>query len=115
MSGYPAPILLAPPDGQVIEGQSTVLLTWVSVGVLADDEWYVLRLRVPGDAEQPEGVWTKTTSWRVPTGLRPSDDANEESLGWQVIVMRLVRTLPDGSREAELLSPLSEMRAFYWR
>jgi len=115
IGGYPAPTLLAPPDGQVIENQDVVLLTWASVGVLADDEWYVLRLRVPGDAEQPEGVWTKTTSWRVPADLRPSGDAAGEPLSWQVVVMRLIETLPDGSRQAEILSPLSEMRAFYWR
>lgn len=114
-SGYPAPLLLTPPDGQVIKDQDTVLLTWASVGALADDEWYVLRLRLPGDAEQPEGVWTKTTSWRAPADLRPSEDAAEQPLNWQVIVMRLVETLPDGSRKTEVLSPLSEMRTFYWR
>jgi LysM repeat protein len=113
--GYPAPTLLTPPDGQVIENQNTVLLTWASVGVLRDDEWYVLRLRVPGDLEQPEDVQTKITSWRVPSDLRPTGDAAEEVLSWQVVVMRLFDTSPDGSRQAEGLSPASEMRTFYWR
>jgi LysM repeat protein len=115
MSGYSAPILLTPADGQVVANQDTALLTWASVGILADDEWYVLHLRVPGDAEQLEPVWTKTTSWRVPADLRSSDDAIEESFNWQVGIMRLISTSPDGFRQTESLSPLSEMRVFYWR
>jgi LysM repeat protein len=114
ISGYPAPVLLTPPDGQIIEDQDTVLLNWASVGVLADDEWYVLRLRVPGDTEQPKEVWTKTTSWRVPGDLRPPEDAAETPLHWQVVVVRLVETLPDGSRQTEMQSPLSQVRTFYW-
>ena len=114
ISGYPAPIPLTPPDGQVIENQDTVLLIWTSVGMLAKDEWYVLRLRVPGDAEQSKSVRTKTTSWRLPADLRPSGDATEEPFGWQVVVTRLVETLPNGSPQTEGLSPLSEMRTFYW-
>lgn len=115
ISGYPAPALLTPPDGQTIEGQDTVLLSWASVGVLADDEWYVLHLRLPGDVEQPPGVWAKTTSWRVPGDLRPSEEAANEPIHWQVVVTRLVETHPDGTRKTEILSQLSEMRTFYWR
>jgi murein DD-endopeptidase MepM/ murein hydrolase activator NlpD len=114
-SGYPAPVLLTPPDGQVVEEEETVLLSWASVGVLADDEWYVLRLRLPGDAEQPEGVWMRATSWRVSSDLRPSKDAAGYPIHWQVVVVRLVETRPDGSRQTDILSPLSEMRTFYWR
>jgi len=113
-SGYPAPVLLTPPDGQVIEGEETVLLSWASVGVLADDEWYVLRLRLPGDVEQPEGVWTRATSWRMSSELRPSKDAAEDPIHWQVVVVRVVETRRDGSRQTEILSPLSEMRTLYW-
>lgn len=113
--GYPAPVLLTPPDGQVVEGEDAVLLTWASVGVLADDEWYVLRLRAPGDVEQPEEVWTRVPSWRVPADLRPAQGTVEEPFRWQVAVVRLVETLPDGSRRAEAQSPPSEMRSFYWR
>jgi LysM repeat protein len=115
LAGYLAPALLAPPDGQVIEGGDAVLLTWASVGVLADDEWYVLRLGVPGDVAQPEAVWVKTTGWRAPADLRPAQDVAEEPFEWQVVVVRLVETLPDGSRRTEPQSPLSETRTFYWR
>ncbi|MFZ5916119.1 MAG: LysM peptidoglycan-binding domain-containing protein [Chloroflexota bacterium] len=114
-SGFPAPSLLTPPDGQVILNQSTVLLSWASVGVLADDEWYVVRLRLPGEIEQPEGQWLKTTSWRLPADMRPVGLAAEEPIYWQVLVVRLLATLPDGSHETEILSPLSDMRTVYWR
>ncbi len=115
MSGYPAPVLLTPPDGQAVEGSDPVLLTWASVGVLTNDEWYALRLRVPGEAAQSEVFLTQTTAWRVPVELRPAEDGVEEPFEWQVSVVRLIRTLPDGSPQTEALSSPSERRTFYWR
>ncbi|MGB9593807.1 MAG: LysM peptidoglycan-binding domain-containing protein, partial [Anaerolineae bacterium] len=42
---YPAPALLWPPDGTVFRGESAVVLVqWASVGLLAADEWYVVRV-----------------------------------------------------------------------
>lgn len=113
--GYPRPVLLTPPDGEVIENGDTVLLTWASVGVLAEDEWYVVRLRLPGDVEQSEGEWVKATSWRVPVELHPAEEDAGEAIFWQVVVARRGETSSDGAPRVDLLSPLSEMRTFYWR
>jgi hypothetical protein len=115
ISGYPAPILLAPPDGQVIVNQDSVLLTWASVGRLADDEWYVVRLRLPSNTEPTEPAWTRTTSWRISADLRPSGSAIDEPFEWQVGVVRLVSPSSDDSRQIESLSPPSDTRAFYWQ
>ena len=108
-------MLLTPPDGHVVEDKDTVLLTWTSVGVLADDEWYVLQVRVPGSVERVEEAWTKTTSWRMPETQRPSGDAAEDPIGWQVAVVRLVEASTDSPARIEARSPPSDTRTFYWR
>jgi hypothetical protein len=113
---YPAPALLAPADGQVFRGQDAVIvLSWASVGILAEDEWYVLKLRGETEAvaQAPE-VWTKTTSWRVPADLHPPADAESHRLRWDVTVARQTDTRPDGTPEGVHISPLSATRSFYW-
>jgi len=113
---YPAPALLAPADGQVFrEIDEIIVLNWASVGILAEDEWYVLRLRYEAEgAAQPPGVWTKTTSWRVPADLYPSADVESHLLRWDVTVMRQTHTGPDGTPEGVVISPVSATRSFYW-
>lgn len=113
---YPAPALLAPADGQVFQGADEVIvLSWVSVGILTEDEWYVVRLRyeAPG-AVQPPDVWTKTTSWRAPADLYPPADVEPRLLHWNVIVMRQTGTGPDGTPQGVDVSPVSATRGFYW-
>ena len=113
---YPAPALLAPADGQVFrEIDEIIVLNWASVGILAEDEWYVLKLRYEAEgAAQPPGVWTKTTSWRVPADLYPSADVGSRLLHWDVTVMRQTHTGPDGTPEGVVISPVSATRSFYW-
>jgi len=131
---YPAPALLAPADGRVFrEIDEIIVLNWASVGILAEDEWYVLRLRYEAEgaaqppgvwtktlryeaegAAQPPGVWTKTTSWRVPADLYPSADVESRLLRWDVTVMRQTHTGPDGTPEGVVISPVSTTRSFYW-
>jgi len=113
---YPAPALLAPADGQVFRGGGeAIVLNWVSVGILADDEWYVLGLRYETEgAAQPPDVWTKTTSWRVPADLYPPADIEPRLLRWDVTVIRQTRTGPDGTPEGFDISPVSATRSFYW-
>jgi hypothetical protein len=80
------------------------------VGILAEDEWYVVRLwRSEGDT-QPVIAWTKATSWRVPQSMYPGDDGSYYFL-WQVNVMRR----PLGAQTGVAISPSSEIRQFDWR
>ncbi len=94
---------------------AVIVLNWVSVGILAEDEWYVLRLRYEAEvAAQPPSVWTKTTSWRVPADIYPSPDVEPRLLRWDVAVMRQTGTGPDGTAEGVDISPVSDTRGFYW-
>ena len=113
---YPAPALLAPADGQVFRGvDAVIVLNWASVGILAEDEWYVLRLRYEAQgAAQPPSVWTKTTSWRVSADLYPPSDVEPRLLHWDVTVMRQTGAGPGGTPEGVAISPVSSTRSFYW-
>jgi hypothetical protein len=114
---YPAPVLLAPANGQVFRGTGqVVVLTWASVGILAKDEWYVVSLRYEAEGiDQPPNAWTKTTSWRVPADAYPSsDDVASRLLRWDVIIKRQTHTGPDGTPEGVDMSPVSLTRSFYW-
>jgi LysM repeat protein len=113
---YPAPSLLAPADGQVFQGMDTVIvLNWASVGILAEDEWYVLRLRYEAEgAAQLPNVWTKATSWRVPADLYLPSDVEDRLVYWDVTVMRQTHTTPDGTPGGVDISLASDTRGFYW-
>ena len=67
--GMPVPV--GPTDGGLIAGSGDLLLTWTSVGVLSEDEWYVVTL-VDSDAsvEPIPPHWTKSTNWRLPSDYR---------------------------------------------
>jgi LysM repeat protein len=113
--GWPGPLLLGPAEGAQYEGEVPILLRWASVGVLAEDEWYVVRVwSVSGDGGSSYSAWTKATSWRVPPEARPSDSAAAHLLRWQVVVVRSKGLLSDGRHDAEAVSPMSEVRTFSW-
>ncbi|MEA3406665.1 MAG: LysM peptidoglycan-binding domain-containing protein [Chloroflexota bacterium] len=107
---YRQPQLLAPPDGSMVEGQDEgVVLNWTSVGVLAEDEWYMLCLWPP-EEEEPLVVWTKTTSWRVPTEMYPGEGVLD-AIDWQVTIA--VRQ--DEEANGVPISLPSEQYTFLWR
>ncbi|MGQ9491832.1 MAG: LysM peptidoglycan-binding domain-containing protein [Anaerolineae bacterium] len=104
-----APILLSPPDGSVLAGQSEVMLNWLAVGTLAADEWYVVTL-LAGDNRRPAAIWwTKATTWRLPGELRGASRAGVD-FTWRVQVRK---GSPDQPGPAA--SPSSAERRFTWR
>jgi LysM repeat protein len=113
----PAPALLAPPDGTAFEGADTViLLNWASVGILEEEEWYVVRVRRSGNvAEQLPPVWTKATSWRLPADLYVTGLAEPQRFYWQVTVMRKTAVAEDGTWTGEQISPSGVVRTFTWK
>jgi len=117
---WPAPSLLSPANGAIIAGAAQPMLRWAAVGLLAENEWYVVRLW-PEDTRlpRPPAYWTKGTSWRVGIEWGPPEGAQGRRYLWQVIVVRAEERIPDrvkgGSRRAtDATSPASAIRSFIW-
>lgn len=114
---FRAPALLTPPEGSLLTGAGDALLTWTSVGLLAENEWYVVTLTIGGDdgLEAPftkprvPPYWTKGTSWRLPAEYRLPGPAATE-FAWQVQVLTGSPERPEGPA-----SPPSMTRHFTWR
>ena len=104
-------------ENSLLTGNGDVLLTWTSVGLLAEDEWYVVTLTIGGDdgVEAPltkprvAPYWTKSTSWRLPADYRLPGPAATE-FAWQVQVFSGSPDRPDGP-----VSQASTPRHFVWR
>ncbi|MCS7220507.1 MAG: LysM peptidoglycan-binding domain-containing protein [Anaerolineae bacterium] len=111
---WPAPPLLSPANGAVIASVGEPLLRWAAVGLLDQDEWYVVRLW-PADPNlpSPPTYWTKGTSWRVGSEWRPSEVRYGRRYLWQVVVLR-AHGEGASRRVIEATSPLSEIRSFTW-
>jgi len=109
--------LLAPADEAVFEGPGAfILLNWASVGILDEDEWYVVRLRwTDSEEEQAHFFWTKTTSWRVPARLYVSGSDQAQRWRWRVLVVRQTGVTENGIRLGEPIRPESDARVLYWR
>ncbi|NOZ27254.1 MAG: LysM peptidoglycan-binding domain-containing protein [Chloroflexi bacterium] len=111
---WPAPFLLGPPDEALIASTASPVLRWAAVGLLDEDEWYIVRIwpqdpRLP----RPPAYWTKGTSWRVGAEWRPPDTSGERRYFWQVIVVRAEGEGAD-RHATEATSPMSATRSFIW-
>ncbi len=113
----PAPALLAPPDGAAFEeAEASILMNWTSIGILAQDEWYVLRVRRAGPiAQQLPAVWTKATSWRLPASYYLEGLQEPQQFFWHVVIMRQTGTAESGTRIGEMVSPETPIRILTWK
>jgi len=109
--------LLAPANGASFERQDAAIrLIWASVGILDDDEWYVVRLRRgDGDEKDVSLYWTKATSFRVPASLYVPDATQAQRWRWRVLVMRHTGKDEEGNWLGEEIRPASLTRVFYWK
>ena len=111
---YPAPSLLSPIDGELVDGTARLLvLQWASVGVLAENEWYEVKLELAGGGDFSASHVTRTTAWRVPTPLLASAGAGERVFRWQVHVVKERQVGEEDGAYAWAGSP-SAVRAFTW-
>ena len=111
---YVEPRLIGPTNETTVLREEAVLFRWISVDVLAPNEWYVLLIYPNGNAAQPiPSVWTKSTSYRLDTEFapKPGEVAN---YAWQISVVR-VSTDANGQMILEAASPPSEVRRFIWQ
>jgi hypothetical protein len=60
-------------------------------------------------------VWTKTTSWRVPTDLYVAGLDEPQRFTWQVTVMQKTGEDEDGTWRGNLISPQGVIRTFTWK
>jgi LysM repeat protein len=109
-SPYAAPPLLQPPDDAVLEGETPVLLQWAAVSLLAENEWYELRLWQPGGGVVSTTVRTRATAWRVPAELLAKAETDAPRMRWRV---RVVRELSGPVFEAA--GDVSPTRSFVWQ
>ncbi len=109
--------LLAPANEVTFEGPNAViLLNWASVGILDENEWYVVRLRwTDSEEEQPLYFWTKATSWRVPANLYISGADQAQRWRWRVLVVRRTGIAENGMWIGDEFRPSSDARVFYWK
>jgi len=105
---YALPDLLIPTDGQVVDG-STLLLNWTSTGLLAEDEFYVVKLIWPNSTTTE--YWTKSSSWRISKDQRPAGGL----IIWTVTIMRQTGTSPDGTPIGKTLTLPGKVHTFEWR
>ncbi|MEZ4658927.1 MAG: LysM peptidoglycan-binding domain-containing protein [Caldilineaceae bacterium] len=111
---YIEPRLTGPPDDAVLSREEAVLLRWLSVDILAPNEWYVLQIiSADGNAPNIPPVWTKTTSYRLPVELAPAA-GESATYDWQVSVIR-VKSSANQTPELEATSPPSQPRTFTWQ
>lgn len=111
---YVEPRLMGPSNEEVVLREEAVLFRWISVDVLAPNEWYVLLIYPSGNASQPiPSVWTKATSYRLGPEFAP-DAGQSAAYAWQISVVR-VKTDNNGQMILEAASPPSEVRRFTWQ
>ncbi|NLE77332.1 MAG: LysM peptidoglycan-binding domain-containing protein [Chloroflexi bacterium] len=118
---FPAPALLWPTDGFALPAGSPATLNWNAVGLLADDEWYLVRVT----PQEPPGAPTlealvKETSWHLPDDLIPQDGQPRQRFRWQVLVVRTAGLTPgsitaqSGPPSYEVISASGASRVFAW-
>jgi LysM repeat protein len=108
---YQQPMLLAPVNGATFENENaSILLNWISVGILTNEEWYQVRIWNNDTQKAPLIYYTKATSWRPPVGFYTSDNA-PYTIRWQVVVVGSVKA----DSTYDVISPLSTIYSFYWR
>jgi LysM repeat protein len=112
--GYDAPVVTSPQEGAAIsETEDVVTLQWLSVGVLKDDEWYVVQVQPTGAITVPV-FEVKATSIKLTRSI--FDGQTERSFAWWVQVKQLVNVdAQTGERIYNVMSQPSEVRHFTWR
>ena len=111
---YAEPRLIGPPNDGTVALTEAALLRWISVDVLADNEWYVLLVYpIDGAAHSLPSIWTKATSYRLETDLAPAA-GETATYAWQVSVVR-VKPGVNNQYALEAASLTSELRSFTWR
>lgn len=99
------PRAIAPPQDANVSA-SSIRLQWLSVGVLAAGEVYLVQLS--DESGEVHNAVTRETSLMLPASLAPTDGATRE-LSWTVSVAR-----PDSRDVYQIVSGYPQPRRFRW-
>lgn len=111
---WPAPQLMTPLDGDRLTGE--VLLQWLSVGSLAEDEVYVVRI-VPQGQSRARALYTAvtgSTSLRVPQDWLKLQARRSDTFAWTVQIARDARAIAGQEGGLIATSPISTPKRFEW-
>jgi LysM repeat protein len=115
---YAAPVPLSPADGATISGDRALTFQWTAVGVLAEDEFYVLSVSADGDDDADGSTHAynagKDTHFRLDAS--PVNSDGPVSYRWYVLVVRGSGCGPGSPAATQpcAVSPPSAARVFIW-
>lgn len=111
---YAAPQLVGPTNGVVLSRSEPILLRWTSVDILAENEYYVLRiLPDAGETQTLPLIWTKSNSYRLMVEFAPPEGKSAQ-YSWRVSVVR-INLNSGGQRILEAASPNSTVHFLTWQ
>lgn len=110
------PTLLYPPDAAVVtDAESAVLLQWVAVQNLADNELYMVEVVDTVDLEGTiYRAFTANTALRIPQSWRP-DASQPATLRWRVAIVQVTGYRSDSVPIYTLIGQFSNPRTFVWQ
>jgi len=109
-----APVkLLTPLDREIFVGNaSPILLQWLSSGLLAENELYLVEVERASDIK-PISFRTRATSYHLLTDQFPPPDEIDRTFKWRVMIIRQAGTGSDSAPTYRVVSPVSES-SFEW-
>lgn len=110
-------ILIGPEEGERFEAGHQIELKWESVGPLAENEWYAVRMSwLENNVPAYGGTNTKDTSWLVPKEqyYGKADLGSGRYYEWYVVIERTT-TDQSGNKNGSPISDPSETRIFFWQ
>jgi hypothetical protein len=114
---FAAPVLVAPPNGQVFDRGAEIVLQWQPVGNLPAEGYYEIIVTYPhgGDTWTDETPWIKDTRWTLSEHSYLPDLADGGLFQWSVQVMQKTGEDAKGKPIGTALSPASEVRTLTWQ
>ncbi|MBN1992007.1 MAG: hypothetical protein JW953_04840 [Anaerolineae bacterium] len=114
---YGKPTLLSPKNGQIFVKDEELLLKWQSMGALAENEWYAVRLRWLENGQLSFGGNNiKETFWIVPPDLYwgLADQSTGRKYEWFVFIEEIT-TDANGQQVGRAVSEVSDTASFLWQ
>jgi len=112
---YNAPTPLYPPNGATFTGPTaTVILQWISAGILEENEFYRVTLEFPtADGTETVQDYLRSTAWRASEEYFPDPALADRTCTWYVTIVRQTGT--DLNPRYVNISQSSETQTFIWK